>query len=856
MALTSGTKLGPYEIVALIGAGGMGEVYRARDFELGRDVAIKVLPRAFSEDADRLRRFRQEAQATAALNHPNILAIFQIGQQDGSPYIVSELLEGESLRQRLQSGPLPLRKTIEYAVQVARGLAAAHDKGIVHRDLKPENIFINKDGRAKILDFGLAKLTRPEEGAENPNSPTMTRGSEPGVTLGTAGYMSPEQVRGQAAGPASDLFSFGAILYEMLTGNRAFRGATAADKMSAILKEDPAEFSLASHHLLPAVERIVRHCLEKNPEERFQSARDVAFDLEALSAASGAATTLPSVGAARKTKPLVIAAAGLTLVAAFGAGALFSGRKRHESVPVYHRVTFHQGPVQAARFTPDGQSIVYSASWDGSPPEIFTTHSGSPESRPMGLTGATLLSLSRTGELAVMLDARPTYATFSTGTLGRVSLEGGSPREVVSNVENADWSPDGTTLAVVRQVEGRERLETPPGKLIYDNGGAIGHPRFSPQGDRIAFFEHPGHGSDNGSVAVVDLTGKRTILSTGWSDLTGLAWSPKGDEIWFSGDRDNSAGAIFAVAPGGGERRILSLPADTVLFDIARDGRILMGSEAWRGGIYALTPGHSQERDLSLFDFSIAGDLSADGKTLLLYEFGEAGGPLSASFLRKTDGTGAVRLGDGFCGALSHDAKRVICTTAEGQLNEVPTGTGEVKPLTHDNLIHGAAVHWFPDEKRILFSAQEPGHGVRYYVQDLATGQPRAVTPEGASLSFSLSPDASKLAVAMGNDYRTFIYPIDSGDPRPVPGLEPGEVPVAWTPDSRFLYCIQLGDMRGQIFQVDVASGRRLPWKKLNPPDPVGLTFIGQMFISANGDSYVYSINRRLDVLYLVEGLQ
>ena len=341
----------------------------------------------------------------------------------------------------------------------------------------------------------------------------------------------------------------------------------------------------------------------------------------------------------------------------------------------------------------------------------------------------------------------------------------------------------------------------------------------------------------------------------GWSDLTGLAWSPNGDEIWFSGDRGNGAGVIFAVVPGGVERRIVSVPADTVLFDIARDGRILMASEDWRGGIYVLTPGHSQERDLSLFDFSIASDFSADGKTLIFYEFGEAGGPLSASFLRKTDGTVAVRLADGFCGALSHDSKRVICTNPDGQLNEVPTGTGEVKPLTHDNLIHSNAVHWFPDEKRILFAAQEPGHGVRYYLQDLATGQVRPVTPEGASLSHSLSPNATQLAVAMGNDYRTFIYPTERGDPRPVPGLEPGEVPIAWTPDSHFLYCIRLGDMRGQIFQVDVANGRRIPWKRLNPPDPVGLTFIGQMFVSANADSYVYSINRRLDVLYLIEGL-
>ena len=854
MALNSGAKLGLYEIVAPLGAGGMGEVYRAHDAALGRDVAVKVLPPAVSEDADRLRRFKQEAQATAALNHPNILAIYHVGEQNGAPYIVSELLEGESLRQRLQAGVLPLRKAIDCAVQVARGLAAAHDKGIIHRDLKPENIFLTRDGRAKILDFGLAKLTRPKEGAEGSDSPTTTRGSEPGLALGTVGYMSPEQVRGQAAGTASDLFSFGAILYEMLAGKRAFRGTTAADTMSAILKEDPPELTETARHVSPALERMVRHCLEKNPEERFQSARDVAFDLEALSSSSGATPALPISSSARETKPLLIAVVGLAILAAFAAGALLAGRKGPAPLPAYHRLTFRRGTVQAARFTPDGQSAVYSAAWEGNPPELFTTRSERPESRSMGLTGATLLSLSRTAEMAVSLGARPIWPTFSVGTLARVPLEGGAPREILSNVENADWTPDGTTLLVTRQVGAREQLESPPGKLIYDNGGAIGHPRFSPQGDRIAFFEHPGRTTDNGSVAVVNLAGKKTTLSTGWTDLTGLAWSPKGDEIWFSGDINNGSAAIFAVTLNGRQREVARIPGDVVLFDIARGGRILLGREEWRGGIHGLAPGESRERDLSWFDFSIASDLSADGKALLFFEFGEAGGTLSASYLRKTDGTPAVRLSDGFCWALSRDAKRVICATPEFQLNEVPTGTGEIKSLTHDQLIHISA-QWFPDEKRVLFIGQEPGRSPRAYVQDLATGQPRAITPEGVAGAYRLSPDGTQLAVAMGTDYRTFIYPVNGGEPRPVPGLDPGEVPIAWTPDNRFLYCVRLGDMPAEISRVEVASGRRASWKKLNPPDPVAITYLGSVYMSSDGKSYAYSINRRLDVLYLVEGL-
>jgi serine/threonine protein kinase len=261
MALTSGAQLGPYEIIALLGAGGIGEVYRARDSRLKREVAIKVLPQAFSLDPDRLRRFEQEALATAALNHPNILAVFDIGMDKGSPYVVSELLEGETFRERLRSGPIVVRKALDYALQIAHGLAAAHEKGIIHRDLKPENLFVTKDGRVKILDFGLAKLTQAESGAHT-SLPTATHGTEAGVVLGTAGYMSPEQVRGKALDARSDIFSFGAILYEMLSGQRAFHGGTPADTLSAILKDDPSDLSETNHTVSPALERIVQHCLE------------------------------------------------------------------------------------------------------------------------------------------------------------------------------------------------------------------------------------------------------------------------------------------------------------------------------------------------------------------------------------------------------------------------------------------------------------------------------------------------------------------------------------------------------------------------------------------------------------------
>jgi serine/threonine protein kinase len=363
MGLAAGTRLGPYEIQSALGAGGMGEVYRARDPRLGRDVAIKVLPVAFSADPDRLRRFEQEARATGALNHPNILAIYDIGATaEQAPYIVSELLEGDTLRDRLSAGALPVRKALDYARQTAQGLAVAHAKGIVHRDLKPENLFVTKDGRIKILDFGLAKLTEADAvGAQQTSLQTTPAGTEPGLIMGTMGYMSPEQVRAQATDHRSDLFSFGAILYEMLSGKRAFKGETPADTMSAILNAEPPDLTETNRTIPPGVERIVRHCLEKSPDERFQSAKDIAFDLDALSGLSGS-TSAVAIGRGTTGRRWMYRVAGVASSAL--AGAAIAGyflRAEPPEPPEYRRITFRRGNVETARFAPDGTTVVYSA---------------------------------------------------------------------------------------------------------------------------------------------------------------------------------------------------------------------------------------------------------------------------------------------------------------------------------------------------------------------------------------------------------------------------------------------------------------------------------------------------------------
>src|SRR5438132_4655076 len=483
MSIAPGTRLGPYEVVAPLGAGGMGEVYRAKDSRLKRDVAVKVLPASLSSDPDRLRRFELEAESAGRLNHPNILAIYDIGMHEGAPYVVSELLEGETLRDRLSAGTLTVRRAIEYARAIATGLAAAHEKGIVHRDLKPDNVFVTADGRVKILDFGLAKLTQPDFGASDATGlATASPGTEPGVVLGTVGYMSPEQVRGAPVDHRSDVFSFGAILYEMLTGARAFRSDSAIEPMSAILKEEPAELSEAGRNVSPGLERIVRHCLEKNPALRFQSARDLAFDLESLSEISSTATrALPARPARRRALLPILVGLG---VLALAAGAYLAGiRTSRPRLPVFQRLTFQNGTVFFARFAPDAQTIVYSASWDGGPFHLFSTRPGSAESRSLGLPPAYIASISRDGEMAVVLN--PTGLALGAGTLARVPLAGGAPRAILQDVRLASWTPDGKNLAVTRMVGGRQRVEYPVGKPIYETEGFVNDLRVSPDGNRI-----------------------------------------------------------------------------------------------------------------------------------------------------------------------------------------------------------------------------------------------------------------------------------------------------------------------------------------------------------------------------------
>jgi Tol biopolymer transport system component len=860
MALPAETQIGPYKIVALIGSGGMGEVYRAHDTRLDRDVALKVLPASFAHDPDRLRRFELEARSVAALNHPNIVAVFDVGTASVAggdvPYIVSELLDGETLRERIPATGIPTKRAIELAVQLANGLAAAHEQGIVHRDLKPENIFVTRNGRLKILDFGLAKLQRPEQ-AETVTGATAT-GTHAGHVLGTVGYMAPEQVRGEPADQRSDFFSFGSILYEMLSGTRAFKKGTGAETMTAILNEEPPEFS-PKVGIAPALDRIVRHCMEKQPAQRFQSAQDIAFDLESVSSTSTASAI--AAGGSSKTHTRWIRPA-IAAVAILGAG-LALGMWVHPAAPELHprlhRITFSRLTVLSARFTPDG-NLIYGASLEGHAPELFFAQSGSVESRPIGMTASSILAVAPNGELAVQSNPTASQGFAYTGMLARAPQTGGAPRPIAEGVEYADWAADGS-LAVVRRVGGKVRLEYPLGKILYESAGWISHPRISPDSSLVAFLDHPYPRDDAGSVATVDRNGqKKTLTSLKFVSTQGLAWHPVQNEIWFSATTSGSSRALYAVAPGKKERLVYLGTGTLTLHDISKEGRVLFSRDDWRSGMLGLAPGSNHERDLSWHDWTIARDLTEDGKTAAFDETGEAGEATGAFYVRGTDGSPAVRLGNGVAPQLSRDGKKVLALVpgpdGNRRLTELPTGAGEARTIATGD-VQVQIARFFADGKRILeLGNAASANGQRLWVQDAEGGNPRPISPEGVDtrLGDAIAPDGKRVAAVDPNG-KISIYPVDGGEATTVPGTEVGERPLDWLPDGTSLLVARV-EHPNVVYEVELSTGKRKPFRTIAVPDGMRAEDLGTPIFSADFKSYVYAYTRIASDLYVVDGLQ
>lgn len=848
-----GQLIGHYRVLEKIGAGGMGEVFRARDERLGRDVALKLIRPASSDNPDHLRRFEQEARAAAALNHPNILAIYDVGFEGTTPYIVSELLVGKTLRLRLSDGPIPAREAAGYAIQIAQALTAAHERHIVHRDLKPENLFLTVDGRIKILDFGVAKLQPPVEAGRSIEN--MTTVTKHGAVIGTVAYMSPEQLRGKPVDHRSDIFSFGAILYEMLTGTRAFHGETEVDTMTAVLREEPSTAVLDEAAIPAGYQDVIRHCLEKEPENRFQSSKDLAFALQTISGSSPVRIPpSPTKSSGMNRVPWVLAA---VLAIATGALALTLLLQAPPAAPRYRRITFEAGTLYGARFAADGQSIIYGAAWNGKPVQLFSTVGDSLLAQPLNLNHANLLAVSRSNELAIALNGtHDGQLETIDGVLARAPLAGGSPREVLPDVRWADWNPQGQ-LAAVHYVDGHSRLEFPIGNVLYQSGGWISHIRFSPAGDQIAFMDHPTLWDNRGIVSVVDLSGHVRTLSQEWESEAGLAWRPDGKEIWFTAAEKGNNLTLMAVNLSGKIRTLLNLPVGITIHDIASDGRVLASSYSRRLALAFTTLGSKEDIDLSWHDWERPRAISPDGQFVLFEDASEAAGSSYSVVIRKVDGTLPVRLGEGAAGSLSPDGKWAVsfATSQLKQLTLLPTGSGQpriIKVTGLDDIQSGWA-RFSHDGRKLMVNGSRSKQSAGCYAIEVSTGEAKPVTPQGV-LCGPTSPNSQEI-VGTGPRGLMAIYPLDGGAPKPLAKVKPSFTAVQWSQDGSMLFGYHAGEFPSKVYEVEMATGKETPLQQLKPGSPVGVVMVAPIVASRDGKRFAYSYNQTLSVLYLISGL-
>jgi len=877
--LTLGTHLGPYEILGPLGVGGMGEVWRARDTRLGREVAIKVLPEGFADDPERHARFEREAKLLASLNHPNVATLHALEDVGGMHLLVMELVAGEGLDERVVRGAIPIEEALPIALQIAEGLEAAHERGIVHRDLKPGNVKVRPDGTVKVLDFGLAKAWE-EQGANTSGpalSPTITgHHTQAGVILGTAAYMSPEQARGKPVDKRADIWAFGCLLYEMLTGKRLFSGETISDTLAAVLRQEVDWVALPAG-LPPSIRPLLDRCLERDPKrrlrdigearvaieeglggregERVQSAGEITFERQALSGSVVASG--PSVAIARRGPRLWLTAIAVAVVLGVAGLALYrQGAKaeRHAAAGItFRQMSFRPQTIFQAAFMPDGETIVYSAALEGTVPELFTIGPEYPEPRPLGLLRTHLLSISSKGEMAVLINARFVHQRLFIGTLARVSLGSTAPRELLEDVRQADWSPDGTELAIIRMVDGKDRLEFPIGKVLYETAGYLSDLRVSPRGDRIALFEHPRQWDDRGSIIAVDRAGKRTFLSGDYWGEEGLAWSRTGDEVLFTASTVGMNQTLYGIDLSGHRRVALSSAGGLTMHDVSRTGRWLVTRDDLRYEISVLAPGARAEHDLSWLDSSSAPYLSRDGSMLLFVDESATAGLNYGVCLRKTDGGPVVRLGDGTPYGFSPDGKWALAIMdTPPQLVIYPSGPGETRRLPRGDLEAYQSAGWFPDGNSVLFCGNEAGKASRCYAQDLSGGPPRPVTPE-ATTNGLVSPDGQQILYSKtGGTY--FTQRAGGGTAQPVPGLTTDDQVIQWGADGRSVYVYRPAKVPFRLERVDLASGRRELVREVAPADRTGVLYSVGAALTDDTRSYAYDFKRMTSQLFVVEG--
>jgi serine/threonine protein kinase len=945
MALTPGTLLGSYEIVAPIGSGGMGEVYKARDPKLDRYVAVKVLPPSLAENGDLLARFEREAKAVAALSHPNVLGIHDFGTDGHHTFAVMELLEGENLRERLKQGALAPRKAVEIALQVAEGLAAAHARGIIHRDIKPENVFLTRDGRVKVLDFGLAKqvlrwspapdpqldlpthpdvsalrtgLPAPSPRVDSPPPTALTAQApatplsspaprtpatgiapastltEAGLVMGTLGYMAPEQARGVEVDHRCDVFAFGVMLYEMLSGQRPFRGETAHQTVKAVLHEDPPELSAPRGAIPPGLERLVLHCLEKDPEARFQSMKDIAFDLSSMTDPGAVERRRGGPRSWRfKARWMAAGAAGLAAAGLLAAALGWPPFARAQP-PAFTRLTFEPGTVESAFFGPDGRTVYFSLRRHGGRPGLFVLSPGALEPRALGVEDAVLLGVSAGNDLAILQGPRRRLAGRYRGVLATVGGNGGPAREVQANVYEAAWDGQGfATYSVDDQA--RFRLEFPAGRVV-DQGNSITRTlkllRISPDGEWLAMVEADTLAQSR--LVLLSRSGERKVLLEFPGDaqgesLTGLAWGPKG-ELWAS-ELQGDQTAVWALAPGGKPRILWRGEGSKQLLDVSAEGRMLLANHQVRRGVMIQKAGGGPPEDVSVLGGSQAQGLSADGRSVLLLESKSLDGGTTQDLAFIVRDGAALKLSRGNPQGLSPDGQWVLLGVGgldpesldpailsafreaglepkaaldpkapQPHLLFVPTGMGRpfVVPLPA-NLEGSDAAYLLPDGKRVVFNSSEKGQSAWYLIHR-SGGAATPLTRPGlgavvAGLS-ALSPDGTRLIVT-GDLKDYFIQPLTGGPPARIQGLQPGERVVGWSGDGLgVIVRPELSVLPVALARLDLASGARRPLIDLGPPDTAGHLQTRGVYAARDARTFAFTYDRKLSELYRVEGLK
>ncbi len=824
MSLEPGTCLGAYEITAKLGEGGMGEVWRATDTRLGRGVALKLLPPDFAADSERLARFEREARILASLNHPNIATLYGLEHLDGRHVLVMELVEGEGLDEVIARGPVPVGEAVSIARQIAEALEAAHDAGIVHRDLKPANVRIRPDGTVKVLDFGLAKAWDAPTGDSGLSlSPTVTHhATAAGVLLGTAAYMSPEQARGKPVDKRADIWAFGAVLWEMLTGRPLFEGETVSDVLAAVLTREVDLDALPSSTPIGLL-ALMRRCLERQPKNRLRDIGEARIVLAEVARGEddeparspGAAVEAP--GEVRRWWRVL---GWLLLGALAGLGVARQLRPVASAAPEYHVLSLEQGYIHSARFAPDGTTIVYGEVRDGAPVALYSTRSDATVSRPLDVPGADIVGITANGEMALILDRHHLGSWLRIGTLARAALAGGVPRALLDDVYDADITADGSAFAVVRADGTGQRLEYPVGTVLYRTDGWISAPRISGDGRRVAFADHPIAADDLGFVTVIEPGQVPQRISGSLNSLQGVAWSADGSEVLASYGSSLDGGYVASFGSDGARHVLLRTVTPVRVQDVARNGAILLTSDSYVVSV---------EGRLAQGEFTPASSpgaatidgISDDGDIVVGTDVGRLVDGEFRVYYRHQAGP-EIDLAAGWAIGVTPDGRWAFFATLSrdrNKLHAVPTGPGEprlydlgdIEPQVDSPL---EPLTFTADGETGAFLGQRPGEGARAFIFDLAaTELPRAATPEGVRL-VRLSPDGKSL-VAANADGILGRYSSESGERKEIPGAVAGDIPVAWSSASDAIF-VWDQTIPARLERLDLTTGARtlvVEWK-------------------------------------------